>query len=140
MRSGVDGLLYQHGFLTDGYFLGTFYIGKLVQAELLGLGALHLFSQALVEYHNIIGWTALLCCDNKRALEVSAHPCKVRRHTPQSQGGQTASQRHVLLRSRLRSYGPYAKVGATYVNPANQLSMRHPSEMLGDLSNKPWLS
>jgi hypothetical protein len=43
------------------------------RAELLGLCALHLFAQALAEFYKVTGWTAKLCCDNKRALEVSSH-------------------------------------------------------------------
>jgi hypothetical protein len=62
------------GFRLTGTFWGRSTSASSYRAELLGLCALHLFSQALAEYHNIIGWTALLCCDNKRTLEVTAHP------------------------------------------------------------------
>ncbi len=43
------------------------------RAELLGLCALHLLAQALAEFYKVAGWSARLCCDNKRALEVSSH-------------------------------------------------------------------
>ena len=68
---------------TDIRLTSTFWerstSASLYRAELLGLCALHLFSQALAEYHKVIRWTAMLCCDNKRALEVSSHPiCHIR--------------------------------------------------------------
>jgi hypothetical protein len=43
------------------------------RAELLGICALHILAQALAEFYTVTGWTAMLCCDNKRTLEVSAH-------------------------------------------------------------------
>jgi hypothetical protein len=48
-------------------------LASLYRAELLGLCALHILAQALAEFYTVSGWTAMLCCDNKRALEVSAH-------------------------------------------------------------------
>ena len=36
MRSEVDDLVYQHGFLTDGCLLGTIYLGKLLQGQAIG--------------------------------------------------------------------------------------------------------
>ena len=48
------------------------------RAELLGWCAMHLLAQALAEFHNITGWNATLCCDNKWALEVSAqYKCRI---------------------------------------------------------------
>jgi hypothetical protein len=79
MRSGVDDLLYHHRIPADGYLLGTIYLGKLVQGR--ALGPLHSASllAGFGEIPQSIGWTAMLCCDNKRALEVSSHPtCRIR--------------------------------------------------------------
>ena len=41
----------------------------------------------------------------------------------ESQGSQTVTQWHVLLCSRLWTYGPYGQVEATHINPATQLCM-----------------
>ncbi len=43
------------------------------RAELLGLCALHLLARAVVEYYKVEGWSAMLCCNNKCALELSSH-------------------------------------------------------------------
>ena len=66
----------------DFRLTGTFWerspLASLYRAELLGLWALHLFAQALAEFYKVVGWTAMLCCDNKRALEVSSHhTCRI---------------------------------------------------------------
>ena len=62
---------------TRFWLTGTFWerspSASLYRAELLGLCALHLFAQALVEFYKVARWTAKLCCDNKRVLEVSSH-------------------------------------------------------------------
>jgi hypothetical protein len=42
-------------------------------AEMLGLSALHLFARALSEFHKIQEWRATLCCNNKRAFELSSY-------------------------------------------------------------------
>jgi hypothetical protein len=61
------------GFRLTGTFWEKSTSASLYRAELLGLCALHLLAQAVAEYYKIMGWSAMLCCDNKRALEVSAH-------------------------------------------------------------------
>jgi hypothetical protein len=74
MRGGVDNFLYQHtGFQLTGTFWERSPSASSYRAKLLGLCALHLFAQALTEFYKVTGWTAMLCCDNKRALEVSSH-------------------------------------------------------------------
>ena len=129
------------GFRLTGTFWEHSPSASSYRAELLGLCALHILTQALAEFYTVTGWTAMLCCDNKRALEVSAqsasHPteCKMRRHTPQSQGGQTAPEGTVLICACLRTHGPYARVGATLVAPAAQLRVQHTSETLGHRRN-----
>ncbi len=48
-------------------------------AEMLGLCALHLLAQAVAEFYKVDKWAAILCCDNKRALELSSHHrCRIR--------------------------------------------------------------
>ena len=61
------------GFRLTGTFWERSSSANSYRAELLGICALHLFAQALAEFYKVTGWTAMLCCDNKRALEVSAH-------------------------------------------------------------------
>jgi hypothetical protein len=43
------------------------------RVEMLGLCALHLFAQAVAEFYKVEQWSAMLCCDNKHALELSSH-------------------------------------------------------------------
>jgi hypothetical protein len=43
------------------------------RAEMLGLCCLHLLARGLSEFHQIKGWEATLCCDDKRALKQSAY-------------------------------------------------------------------
>jgi hypothetical protein len=40
---------------------------------MLGLCALHLFAQAAAKFYKVEQWSAMLGCDNKRALELSSH-------------------------------------------------------------------
>jgi hypothetical protein len=61
------------GFQLTGTFWERSPLASLYRAKLLGLCALHIFAQALAEFYTVTGWTAMLCCDNKRALEVSCH-------------------------------------------------------------------
>ncbi len=42
-------------------------------AEMLVLCALHLLAQAVAEFYKVDKWAAILCCDNKHALELSSH-------------------------------------------------------------------
>ncbi len=147
MQSGVDDLLYQHRVSTDGCLLGTIYLGKLVQGQAIGpmrSASLLTGLGGIPQSHRVDSHAMLQqqTCTGGIFSPHLPHPteCKMRRHTPQSQGGHTVTQWHVLLRSCLRAYGPYAEVGVTHVNPANQLRMRHPGKTLGDHSNKPWLS
>jgi hypothetical protein len=45
---------------------------------MLGLCTLHHLARVVVEYYKIKGWSATLCCDNKRALELlSHHKCHI---------------------------------------------------------------
>ncbi len=40
---------------------------------MLGLCALHLFAQAVAEFHKVEKWSSTICCNNKRALKLSSH-------------------------------------------------------------------
>ena len=60
-------------FRVTGTFWERSFAASSYRAELLGLCALHLFAQAIAEFHSVKGWTALLCCDNKRALEAATY-------------------------------------------------------------------
>jgi len=134
------------GFRLTGTFWERSPLASSYRAELLGLCALHLFAQALAEFYKVVGWTAMLCCDNKRALEVSSH------HTRRIQ----LSAKCDDIRGSLKAVKPllsgtfcyvhvyghmdHTQVGATHVNPATQLCMRHTGKTLGCHSDKPWLS
>ena len=61
------------GFRLTGTFWERSPLASSYRAKLLGLCDLHLFAQALAEFYKVVGWTAMLCCDNKRVLEVSSH-------------------------------------------------------------------
>ena len=137
------------GFRLTGTFWERSPLASSYRAELLGLCALHLFAQALAEFYKVTGWTAKLCCDNKRALEVSSHhtrriqpsaKCADICHSLKAVKPLLTTERHIWLCSRLRTYGPYAQVGATHVNPATQLRMQHSGKTLDHHSDQPWLS
>ncbi len=118
MRRRMDNLLYQNGIPTDRYVLGTLRFGKFVQGWVTGAmrlahtctgpgGVLH--SYRVDSY--IMLWQQTRfggICESS-----VSHPteCKMRRHTPQSQGSQTATEGHVSICARLRTYGPYAQAG-----------------------------
>ena len=60
-------------FRVTGTFWERSFAASSYRAELLGLCALHLFAQAIAEFHSVKGWTALLCCDSKCALEAATY-------------------------------------------------------------------
>jgi hypothetical protein len=43
------------------------------QAEMLGLCALHLLVHVITEFHRVSQWSAIILCNNKRALSLLAH-------------------------------------------------------------------
>ncbi len=61
------------GFRLTGTFWEKSILASLFRAEMLGLCALHLLAQVVAEYSKVEGWSAMLCCDNKQALELSSH-------------------------------------------------------------------
>jgi hypothetical protein len=56
---------------------GTFWekspSASLFRAEMLGLACPHLLARAVAEFFAIGHWTAVILCDNKKALELSSH-------------------------------------------------------------------
>ncbi len=75
-RCWMDYLLYQDRLETDGYLLGEVNRGKLV---LRGNVRPLQLAQAVAEFYKVEKWAAILCCNNKRALELSSHHrCRVR--------------------------------------------------------------
>ncbi len=61
------------GLCLTGTFWEKSNSASLYRAEMLGLCALHLLARAVVEYYKVKGWSAVLCCDIKHALELSSH-------------------------------------------------------------------
>ncbi len=77
-RCWMDYLLYQDRLETGVYLLGEVNGGKLISC-MLDLCTLHLLAQAVAEFYKVDKWAAILCCDNKRALELySHHRCRIR--------------------------------------------------------------
>ena len=56
------------GFRLTGTFWEQSNLASLYRAGMLGLCALHLLAQAVVEFYKIKGLSAILCCNNKHAL------------------------------------------------------------------------
>ena len=56
---------------------GTFWekspLASSFRAEMLGLACLHLLVRAVAEFFAISHWTAVILCNNKKALELSSH-------------------------------------------------------------------
>jgi hypothetical protein len=138
----VDNLLFQNGFPTDRYDLGTLSLGKFVQGQVtrpmrfahICTGPGGVLRSYRVDSHVMLRQQT---CAGSICAPSASHPteCKMRRHMPQSQGGQTATEGNVPICAHLRTYGPYAQVGATYVAPAAQLRVRHTGKTLGYHSN-----
>jgi hypothetical protein len=61
------------GFWLTGSFWEKSSAASSFRVEMLGLCALHLLMRAITEYHNISVWSAVISCDNKRALKLSWH-------------------------------------------------------------------
>ncbi len=73
--SGVGWIIFctKTGFRLTGTFWEKSNLASLFRAEMLGLCALHLLARAVAEFYQIKGWSAMLSCNNKRALELSSH-------------------------------------------------------------------
>jgi hypothetical protein len=94
------------GFRLTGTFWERSLLASSYRAALLGLCALHLFAQALAEFYKVIGWTAMLCCDNKCTLMVSSH--HTRRIRP--------SAKSADIRRRLKAVKPLLSGTFRYVH------------------------
>jgi hypothetical protein len=70
MWGRVDYFLYQNWIPLDRHLLGKSNMASSYRAELLGLCTLHLLAHAVVEYYKVVGWSSVLCCNNKCALEL----------------------------------------------------------------------
>ena len=55
-----------------GWFWEVSNTANSYRAEMLGLCALHLLSQAVSEFYKIVGWKSTICCDNSKALDMSS--------------------------------------------------------------------
>jgi hypothetical protein len=55
-----------------GWFWEVSNTANSYRAEMLGLCALHLLSQAVSEFYKIVGWKSTICCDNIKALDMSS--------------------------------------------------------------------
>jgi hypothetical protein len=73
--SGIGWIIFctQTGLCLTGTFWEKSNLASLYWAEMLGLCALHLFAQAVAEFYKVKKWSALVCCNNKCALELSSH-------------------------------------------------------------------
>jgi hypothetical protein len=64
-------------YMTGSRLTGSFWkrstAANLYPTELLGLSALHILERAIEEYYQIKKWTAVMCCYNKEALEMSSY-------------------------------------------------------------------
>jgi hypothetical protein len=73
--SGVGWIIFctKTGFRPTGTFWEKSNSASLYRVEMLEFYALHLLARAVVEFYQIKGWSATLCCNNKRALKLSSH-------------------------------------------------------------------
>jgi hypothetical protein len=73
--SGVGWIIFckATGRQITGSFWEQSIIASSFQAEMLGLCALYLLARAITEHYNLSRWSAMMCCDNKRALLLLSH-------------------------------------------------------------------
>ncbi len=104
------------------------------RAEMLGLCALHLhlLARALLEFYIIQGWKASLCCNNKRALELSLYMC---RYPVKPESNEAHLYRKIHLPACVRPYGQIPSLAQTISYPEAQLRMRHSRQASHDISN-----
>jgi hypothetical protein len=110
-------------------------------AEMLGLCALHLFAKALSEFYKIQEWKATLCCDNKRALEISEYTNQRIRPSAkcidiqQSLKATKHTYRKIYVFACVRPYGQISSLAPTVPYPAAQLHMQQSCQTSRDISN-----
>jgi hypothetical protein len=110
--------------------MGTFWEkstgANLYRAEMLGLCA-YLLAQAVAEFYKVDKWAAILCCDNKCALELSSHHrCRIRpsakcADTPKPPCYQTILYWELQIHSRIRPHGSISRMGPTNIDSTTQL-------------------
>ncbi len=73
--SGIGWIIFctQTGLRLTGTFWEKSNSASLYRVEMSGLCVLHLFAQAVAKFYKVEKWSALVCCNNKRALELSSH-------------------------------------------------------------------
>jgi hypothetical protein len=74
--SGVGWIIFctrTPGLRLVGNFWEKSTLENLYRAEMQGLCALHLLAQAVAKFYKVEKWSAILCCNNKCALELSSH-------------------------------------------------------------------
>ena len=73
--SGVGWIFFytRMGYCITGSFWERSILANSYRAELLGLCALHFLALMVAEFYKLDKWSAMLCCNNKQALEKSSH-------------------------------------------------------------------
>ncbi len=110
-------------------------------AEMLGLCALHLFAIALLEFHKIQEWKAMLCCNNKRALELSSYAhCRIWPSAKctdilRSLKAKMQIHRKIHVRACVQTYGHVLIVAPMVPTTAVKLHMQHASQTRSDVGN-----
>ena len=93
------------GYRITGNFWEKSNSASLYRAELLGLYAMHILARAAAEYHHINRWSATLCCDNLRALEMPSH-----HHSRIQPSAKCADIRHSLRMTKQLLHGAFQYV------------------------------
>ncbi len=75
MLSGISWIIFctQTGLRLTGIIWDKLNLASLYREKMLGLCVLHLFAQAVAKFYKVEKWSALVCCNNKRTLELSSH-------------------------------------------------------------------
>ncbi len=121
------------GFRLTGTFWEKSTSASLFSAEMLGLCALRLLAWVVAEYYKVEGWSAMLCCDHKQALQLLSHHKlrigpRARRYTLQPKNNKTDLQWHLLVCPCIWTYGQIPQMGAAHADTAAQLYMQHPGK------------
>ncbi len=117
------------GFCITDSFWERLISATLYRAKLLGLCALHFLARPVAEFYKLGGWTAMLCCNNKLALEKSSNTTGAGSDPVQSawtyvvaseRQSHCSEDRSAMSMSCLRTYGQTPHLG-----PATQLCLRY---------------
>ena len=123
--SGVGWIIFckRMGFPITGSFWERSILATLYRAELLGLCALHFLARVVAEFYKLDGWSAMLCCNIKRALEKSSNDRSRIRPSTKGVDIPHSLQTTVSLRPCLRTYGQTPHLGTAYTHTAIQLHL-----------------